>query len=85
MESKFIILFYYKILLNLLFSILGITCDALETLLCKNFNDICYDDNDCCSQYCFKSFEWSNGVCQLKSLEFNSDSNPKGKYIIIVI
>ncbi|KAL4096863.1 hypothetical protein QTP88_021741 [Uroleucon formosanum] len=62
--------------LILIINISGITCDALETLLCKNVNDKCYDDTDCCSQYCFKSFKWFNGACKLQSLEYNSDSNP---------
>jgi len=84
-ESKPIIFFcdnfirYYLLFL----SILGKTCDALEILLCKNLNEICYDDEDCCSQYCSKSFQWFNGTCKQHSLEYNSDSNPTGTYIII--
>jgi len=74
-------LLWYKILLNLSLSILGITCDALETLLCKNINDICYNDEDCCSLYCFKSFKWFNGACKPQTSELYSDSNPTGTCI----
>ncbi|XP_003244385.1 uncharacterized protein LOC100570300 [Acyrthosiphon pisum] len=65
--------------LILIINISGITCDALETLSCKNVNDICYYDEDCCSQYCFKSFEWFNGACKPLSPDFDSDSNPTDK------
>ncbi|XP_060878412.1 uncharacterized protein LOC132950839 [Metopolophium dirhodum] len=63
--------------LILIINISGITCDALETSLCKNVNDICYNDEDCCSQNCFKSFKWFSGACKPQSSKFYSDSNPK--------
>ncbi|XP_022170088.1 uncharacterized protein LOC111033591 isoform X2 [Myzus persicae] len=59
-------------------NISGLTCNVLETLLCKNLNDICYNDEDCCSKYCLKSFQWFYGACQQRSLEFDFDSNPTG-------
>ncbi|XP_026814173.1 uncharacterized protein LOC113554490 [Rhopalosiphum maidis] len=67
------------IALILIFNISDITCNASETILCTNLNDICYYNDDCCSQYCFKSYFWLSGVCDQLSLRFSFDSNPRNQ------
>ncbi|XP_025197889.1 uncharacterized protein LOC112596430 isoform X2 [Melanaphis sacchari] len=53
------------------------TCDASNTTLCGHLGYLCYNHDDCCSQYCSKSFWWSYGICDQdqSSLEFDLDSN----------
>ncbi|XP_015369858.1 PREDICTED: uncharacterized protein LOC107165935 [Diuraphis noxia] len=68
---------FVLIALILITNISDETCNALEISSCKHLNDICYDDEDCCSQYCSKSFQWwFIGACKQQSSEYDFDSNP---------
>ncbi|XP_050057155.1 uncharacterized protein LOC114130919 isoform X2 [Aphis gossypii] len=51
------------------------TCNITETILCKHLTEICYYNEECCSQYCLKSFPWFYGICEQFSMQFNFDSN----------